>query len=117
MPQRDIDCFYMIGRGIVQLGLYTQYPHWHQQGLQRAEHICCGGFISSTSNLASWRCLVVLLVERMPCLVRFMCPLSVAVDGGKYLLINSWDKPGNVRSWLFLMAARIVDGGADKNTW
>ena len=56
---------------------------------------CSGGAISSTSARASnisWR---LLLVDRSPLRTRTICPLAVALDAGRYLVMRFLSKPGN----------------------
>ena len=67
-----------------------------KQNISSAEHICCGGFMSMTSNFAFLTSCLLLRVLRMFCFRRFMCPLSVAVEGGRCLLMSSYVSPGNV---------------------
>ncbi len=43
--------------------------------------------------------LAIALVDFNPFLVIIMCPLSVASDGGKWFLMRSQSRPGNVLNW------------------
>jgi len=69
-----------------------------KQNISSAAHICCGGCMSMTSNFACWMSFLLLLVLRMFCFRRFMCPLSVAVEGGRCLLMSPYVRPGKVVS-------------------
>ena len=52
-------------------------------------------------------------IDRNPFRVLIICPLSVAMDGGKCLRVSSYERPGNDLSGLFAMAFKIVDFGGE----
>ena len=66
------------------------------QNISSAEHICCGGFMSMTSNFAFLTSCLLLFVLRIFCFCRFMCPLFVTVEGGRCLPMSSYVSPGNL---------------------
>ena len=68
----------------------TQYTE-----LLMVVHICSGRFMASTARHVSTISLCWILDDCTPCRVLTMCPLSVAVACGRYLLINLCVRPGN----------------------
>ena len=69
--------------------------------------------MSSTCNRASSTCWRLSRVDRAPCRVLTICPLSVAVAGGSCLDINSYVSPGKESNWWLRMAFNNVDGGGE----
>ena len=57
------------------------------------------------------------VVDRMPRLVRFMWPLAVAVDSGKYFLTRSEEILGKPISWSLSMALHNVSKVGENKHW
>ena len=57
-----------------------------------------------------------LLVDRSPLRFLCMCPLAVAVDGGRYFSSDG-TSPGKDSNWLSLTALRSVVAGGENNDW
>ena len=58
-----------------------------------------------------------LVVERMPFLVLFMCPLAVAVDSGRYFRTKAEVMRGKPISWSLSMALQSVSMVGEKRHW
>jgi len=67
-----------------------------KQNTSSAELICCGVFMPMTSTFALLSSCLLLRIQRMFYLRHFMCPSSVAVEGGRCLLMSSHVSPGYV---------------------
>ena len=80
---------------------------------------------SSTSSLGGLKSVVssvslldfCLVVERMPFLVLFMCPLAVAVDSGRYFRTKAEVMRGKPISWSLSMALHSVSMVGEKRHW
>ena len=70
--------------------------------------------MSSKSILASFASCGLFLVERIPLRFLCMCPVAVAVDGGR-CFNNEGTKSGKESSWLLFMALRSVVAGGENN--
>ena len=88
-----------------------------KQNISWVWHISSLGFMSSTCALASRISAMLLLVDWIPWRMRCICPLSVAVEGGRCFLMSSWVRPGKDDSWPLLMAFSNVDLGGEHRLW
>ena len=70
--------------------------------------------MSATSSRASAMSCFALLVDLRPLRFLCMCPLAVAVDGGR-CLSKDGTKPGKESSWALLTALRRVTTGGENN--
>ena len=70
--------------------------------------------MSSRSNLASFISFGLALVDLIPLRFLCMCPLAVAVEGGK-CFSREGTNPGNELSCLFFIALRSVVVGGENN--
>ena len=95
----------------VYIVLIVMSPRTVKQYMQSssAVHNCCGGFRSSTACRASRMSYRLCLVDCTPLRWRIMWPLSVAVYGGRCLLINWQVKPGKELHCLLEIAQRNDD--------
>ena len=77
---------------------------------------------SSTSSLGGLKsaetegslCIFCLVVDQIPFLVLFMCPLAVAVDSGRYFRTKAEVMRGNPISWSLSMALHSVSRVGEK---
>ena len=46
-----------------------------------------------------------------------MCPLSVDVDGRRYLLMSLYVRPGNDLNWSFAITLRYTDFVGEHTLW
>ena len=89
-PHRLVD----IGPSFVSARTTKQYIKF-----LTAVYTCFGGFMLSTVHRASKSSCHWLLVNCTPRHNLTTCPLSVAVDYGRYLLISLYIRPGNDLRW------------------
>ena len=75
-----------------------------------------GGLKSVFSSSVGFR-LDGLVVDRMPLRVRFMCPLAVAVDSGRYFWTRFDVIFGKQMSWSLSMALQNVSSVGEKRHW
>ena len=80
-------------------------------------HASNGGFISSKSRRASLIILACDLVERRPFRGSLICPLCVAVDGGRCLSSCSVNPGKEDNPLVFFNALRIVVVGGENSDW
>ena len=72
--------------------------------------------MSATSRRASMMFCLELLVDCSPLQFLCICPLDIAVDGGR-CLSNDGTKPGKESSCSFLTTLRSVAAGGENNDW
>ena len=68
---------------------------------------------SRRASITSW---VLFLVDCSPLRFLCMCPLAVAVDGGR-CFSSDGTSPGKDSNWLFLTALRSVVVGGENSDW